>query len=199
MTCWNLIQQMWPSDLSFMSILSKLKAWTGQRQQSNLDQDAKDQHHQLPRSVTSFCITCPMLNNLFSYIVSILLRTVLFFSILQSFVSWVSKHVLLMLSYYRTKFSPNDSFIANIYSDLIAILLWAGTSRPIIWNKNLRSLCVFQLLFFLHTCHMLSIPQSLYDLSIDITSFHFFDTPLNLTISFVYIFSRGFTYILCKE
>ena len=22
------------------------------------------------------------------------------------------------------------------------ILLWAGTSRPIIWNKNLRSLCV---------------------------------------------------------
>lgn len=76
----------------------------------------------LPRSVTSFCITCPMLNNLFSDIVSILLRTVLFFSILQSFVSWVSKHVLLMLSYYRTKFSPNDSFIANIYSDLIAIL-----------------------------------------------------------------------------
>lgn len=122
MTCWNLIQQMWPSELSFMSILSKLKAWTGQRQQSNLDQDAQDQHHQLPRSVTSFCITCPMLNNLFSDIVSILLRIVLFFSILQSFVSWVSKHVLLMLSYYRTKFSPNDSFIANIYSDLIAIL-----------------------------------------------------------------------------
>ena len=38
---------------------------------------------------------------------------------------------------------------------------------------------VFQHLLFLYTCHMLSIPQSLYDLSIDITSL-----PLNLTISF---------------
>ena len=50
---------------------------------------------------------------------------------------------------------------------------------------------VFQHLLFLYTCHMLSIPQFLYDLSIDITSFHF-----STHFSFVYIFSRGFKQII---
>ena len=124
--------------------------------------------------------------------------------------------------------------ICNIDEKAVYNSLWAGTSRPIIWNKNLRSLCVsagwmyiltlgkprpistssrlnvvygicqglpsdilsiyiiiyfngqywlytwYFILYvkkfgglFLYTCHMLSIPQSLYDLSIDITSFHF--------------------------
>ena len=72
---------------------------------------------------------------------------------------------------------------------------WWGTNRPrlaecyIVMRYESADAC---------TCHMISIPQSLYGLSIDITSF------LLLTISLVYIFSRGFKpiidiHIMCKE
>ena len=70
-------------------------------------------------------------------------------------------HHLFLFAYCNDKFiimySVNDPYSNNKMHDHVVIsndsynivlnwcmdvLLWAGTSRPILWNKNLRSLCV---------------------------------------------------------
>ena len=118
----------------------------------------------------------------------------------------------------------------------ITCLLWAGTSRPIIWNKNLRSLCVsagwmynlriyiyiflmdnwlctwyfifyvkkfggfFNICFSFMLCntHAIYTAVSVWPIyRYNVISF--FDTPLNLTISFVNIFSRGFKQRISSE
>ena len=115
------------------------------------------------------------------------------------------------------------------YSAGVIILLYTGLSRPILWNKNFRSLCVsagwmyklsivYLYLFNEHLiihmilyyvdytydtllckvirCFTFVIPfccvshrsHAIYSSYCVIS---FFETPLNLTISFVYIFSRS--------